>query len=159
MRLPAAISNKLRCWSFYRFACYRGTGGRLKYIAEDWSEVRVDVPLSWRTRNYVGTIFGGSIYSAVDPIYMVMLIRRLGPGFIVWDKAAKIEFLKPGMQTLHARFVINDAELAAIRAALNTQRSIDRSYLVELKDASGTPCARVEKIIYIRRRETSKTKG
>jgi acyl-coenzyme A thioesterase PaaI-like protein len=153
MRLPAAFSNKLRCWSFYRFGCYRGTGGRLKYIVEDWSEVRVELPLSWRTRNYVGTIFGGSIYSAVDPIYMLMLIRRLGPDFIVWDKAAKIEFLRPGRETLHARFVIDDAELAAIRAALNTQPSVDRNYVVELKDAAGTVCARVEKIIYIRRRE------
>jgi hypothetical protein len=67
---------------------YRGTGGRLKYIAEDWSEIKLVLPLSWRTRNYVGTIFGGSIYSAVDPIYMLMPIRRLGPEFIVWDKSS-----------------------------------------------------------------------
>lgn len=153
MRWPATISNKLRCWSFYLFGCYRGTGGRLRYIAEDWSEVRLELPLSWRTRNYVGTIFGGSIYAAVDPIYMLMLIRRLGPEFIVWDKAASVEFKKPGRETLHARFVIDDDELAAIRAALDTQRSIDRKYVVELIDASETVCARVEKLIYIKRRE------
>jgi len=153
MRWPATISNKLRCWSFYLFGCYRGTGGRLRYIAEDWSEVRLELPLSWRTRNYVGTIFGGSIYSAVDPIYMLMLIRRLGPEFIVWDKAASVEFKKPGRETLHARFVIDDDELAAIRAALDTQRSIDRKYVVELIDGSETVCARVEKLIYIKRRE------
>lgn len=47
--------------------CYRGTGGRLTFIASDWSEVRVKLGLSWRTRNYVGTIFGGSLYAAVDP--------------------------------------------------------------------------------------------
>jgi uncharacterized protein DUF4442 len=154
MGWSAAISNKLRCWSFYLFGCYRGTGGRLRYIAKDWSEVRLELPLSWRTRNYVGTIFGGSIYAAVDPIYMLMLIRRLGPEFVVWDKAASIEFKKPGRETLRARFVIGDDELAAIRAALATQRSIDRSYVVELIDSSGTVCARVEKLIYIRRRDT-----
>jgi hypothetical protein len=44
------------------------------------------MPLSWRTRNYVGTIFGGSMNSAVDPIYMVILIRRLGKDEVVWDK-------------------------------------------------------------------------
>ncbi len=153
MRWPATISNKLRCWSFYLFGCYRGTGGRLRYIAEDWSEVRLELPLSWRTRNYVGTIFGGSIYAAVDPIYMLMLIRRLGPEFIVWDKAASVEFKKPGRETLHARFVIDDDELAAIRAALDTQCSIDRKYVVELIDGSETVCARVEKLIYIKRRE------
>jgi acyl-coenzyme A thioesterase PaaI-like protein len=153
MRLPAAISNKFRCWSFYIFGCYRGTGGRLKYIAEDWSEVQLDLPLSWRTRNYVGTIFGGSIYSAVDPIYMLMLIHRLGPDFVVWDKSATIQFKKPGRETLHAKFVVRDEELAAIRVGLESQQSIDRNYTVDLVDGSGTVCATVEKIIYIRRRE------
>ncbi len=153
MRIPAAISNKLRCWSFYAFGCYRGTGGRLKYIAEDWGEVRLELPLSWRTRNYVGTIFGGSLYSAVDPIYMLMLIRWLGPEFIVWDKAATIQFRKPRRETLHARFVIGDDELAAIRSALASQRSVDRTYVIELVDGSGTACTTVEKIIYIRRRD------
>jgi len=159
MRMPAAISNKLRCWSFYLFGCYRGTGGRLKYIAEDWSEVHLDLPLSWRTRNYVGTIFGGSIYSAVDPIYMLMLIRRLGPEFIVWDKAASIQFKKPGKETLHAQFLVDEAELAAIRAALETQRSVDRTYTIELKDSAGVVCATVEKLIYIRRREPNAAKS
>ena len=149
--------NKLRCWSFYLFGCYRGTGGRLKYVADDWSEVRLDLPLSWRTRNYVGTIFGGSMYSAVDPIYMLMLIRLLGPEFIVWDKAASIEFKKPGRKTLHARFSIGDDELTAIRAALATQRSVERTYTIELLDGAGTLCARVEKLIYIRRREAKST--
>ena len=152
MPLPAAVANKLRCWSFYYFACYRGTGGRLQYIAEDWSEVRLDLPLSWRTRNYVGTLFGGSIYSAVDPIYMLMLIHRLGKDYIVWDKAASIQFKKPGRDTLHTRFVITDDELAAIRSALETQRSVDRTYVIELADDAGTVCATVEKIIYMRRR-------
>lgn len=157
MRLPASISNKLRCWSFYLFGCYRGTGGRLKYIAEDWSEIRLELPLSWRTRNYVGTIFGGSIYAAVDPIYMLMLIRRLGPEFIVWDKAASIQFKKPGKGTLRAHFLVSEEELATIRSALETQRSMDRSYTVELKDGEGNVCATVEKIIYIRRREPKST--
>lgn len=159
MRIPFFLSNKLRCWSFYAFGCYRGTGGRLRYIAEDWSEVRLEIPLSWRTRNYVGTIFGGSLYSAVDPIYMLMLIHRLGPEFVVWDKAATIQFKKPGRETLQARFVVGDDELAAIRAALESQRSVDRKYVIELVDSSGTACATVEKIIYIRRRETQSPKN
>jgi hypothetical protein len=100
----------------------------------------------------VGTIFGGSIYAAVDPIYMLMLIRRLGPDFIVWDKAATIQFKKPGRETLHTRFVVNDDELAAIRTALQSQRSLDRTYTIELVDPSGTICATVEKVIYIRKR-------
>jgi len=159
MGLSKAISNKFRCWSFYVFGCYRGTGGRLKYIAEDWSEVRLDLPLSWRTRNYVGTIFGGSIYSVVDPIYMLMLIHRLGSDFVVWDKSASIQFKKPGRETLHATFLISDEELAAICGELESQRSVDRSYTVDLVDGSGAVCANVEKTIYIRRSEQRSPKS
>jgi hypothetical protein len=152
MPVFAYAANKLRCWSFYFFACYRATGARVRYVSPDWSEIRLDVPLSWRTRNYVGTIFGGSMYATVDPIYMLMLIRRLGPDFIVWDKAATILFKKPGRETLHVSFAVSDEELAAIRTGLESQRSLDRTYLVELVDRSGTICATVEKIIYIRKR-------
>ncbi len=125
----------------------------MRYIAEDWSEVRLDLPLSWRTRNYVGTIFGGSLYSAVDPIYMLMLIHRLGPEFVVWDKSATIQFKKPGRETLHARFLVSDDELVAIRSALESQRSVDRNFVIDLTDGAGIVCATVEKVIYIRRRE------
>ena len=159
MRIPPTLSNKLRCWSFYMFGCYRGTGGKLRYIAEDWSEIRLELPLNWRTRNYVGTIFGGSLYAAVDPIYMLMLIRRLGPEYVVWDKAASIQFKKPGRETLHANFEVKDDELAAIRSALDSQRSVDRTYVINLADRSGTVCAIVEKLIYIRRREPQSPKN
>ncbi|MBI2957010.1 MAG: DUF4442 domain-containing protein [Acidobacteria bacterium] len=145
--------SKLLRWRFNLFPAYRGTGARITYIAEDWREVRVKLPLNWRTRNYVGTIFGGSLYGAVDPMYMVMLIRNLGPDYVVWDKAARIEFRKPGRGTLEARFVLTEEELGAIRAELEQKRSVDRVYHVELTDAGGVVCAAVEKTIYIARKQ------
>ena len=108
------------------------------------------LPLSWRTRNYVGTIFGGSLYGAADPMYMIMLIRNLGPAYTVWDKAASIHFRKPGRTTLFGRFVLEEAELREIRRLLETEPSIDRVYIVELADAEGTIHATIEKTIYIR---------
>jgi hypothetical protein len=151
--MKAFLANTIRCWSFYLYACYRGTGGRVRYVSPDWHEIRMEIPLSWRTRNYVGTLFGGSMYGAVDPLYMVMLIRCLGPDYIVWDKAATIRFKKPGRSTLLANLVISDEELAAIRDVLAQQPSVDRNYLIDLVDRTGEVCASVEKIIYIRRRQ------
>lgn len=131
---------------------YHGTGGVVKYISADWSEVRLVVPLNWRTRNYVGTIFGGSMYGAVDPIFMLILIKRLGDEYIVWDKSASIEFKKPGKKTLFATFLITDNEIATIQEQLNECHSIDRKYQVDLKDPDGVVCATVEKTIYIRKK-------
>jgi acyl-coenzyme A thioesterase PaaI-like protein len=142
----------LRRWGFNFFPAYRGTGARITYISADWREIRVKLPLNWRTRNYVGTIFGGSMYAAVDPIYMIMLIKLLGPHYVVWDKAASIRFKKPGKRTLSARFVVNQAETEAIKDALVDQQAIDRVYAIDLVDQDGVIHASVEKTIYIRRR-------
>jgi hypothetical protein len=139
-------------WLMNLWPCYRGTGGRVTYVAPDWKEVRVTLPLNLRTRNYVGTIFGGSLYGAVDPLYMLMLIRLLGPGYIVWDKAASIRFLKPGRSRLYATFHIDDAELAEIRRLLEAESKIDRTYTVNLVDAQGTAHAEIQKIIQVRKK-------
>jgi acyl-coenzyme A thioesterase PaaI-like protein len=151
--VPESVKSRLFRWWFNFFPAYRGTGGRITYIADDWREVRVKLPLNWRTRNYVGTTFGGSLYGAVDPFYMLMLIKSLGPDYVVWDKAASIRFKKPGRGKLYARFLLTEEELAAVKAALREAGSIDRTYNVELKDADGVVHASVEKIIYIARKD------
>jgi acyl-coenzyme A thioesterase PaaI-like protein len=108
--MPESWQTRAHRQAYNFFPAFRGTGARLTYIADDWHEVRIKLPLSWRTRNYVGTIYGGSMYAAVDPWYMIMLIRLLGPQYIVWDKAATIRFRKPGRGTLYARFAIEEEE-------------------------------------------------
>ncbi len=150
--MSESLRTKLLRWRFNWFPAYRGTGARITYIERGLREVRVELPLSWRTRNYVGTIFGGSMYGAVDPVYVIMLIRRLGPEYVVWDKAASIRFRAPGRTTLHATFELDEAGLEAIRAALETEEAIERTYRVELVDDEGRVHAEVEKVVHIRRR-------
>jgi hypothetical protein len=145
------MESRLLRWKLNLFPAYRGTGARVTYIAGDFHEVRVRLPLSWRTRNAVGTIFGGSMYGAVDPIYMIMLIRLLGRQYVVWDKTATIRFRKPGRSTLFATFRIDDEELDVIRAATAGGAPVDRTYTVDLADRDGLVHASVEKVIYIRR--------
>jgi hypothetical protein len=150
-----SFSSRLMRWKFNLFPAYRGTGGRITYISGDLREVRVKIPLSWRTRNYVGTIYGGSLYGAVDPMYMIMLIRILGPAYTVWDKAASIRFVKPGRSTLTARFVVTEEEIETIRRLCEAGRPIDRVYNIQIVDSAGVVHATVEKTIYIRRRDSS----
>jgi len=151
--MPESFRSKLTRWGFNLFPAFRGTGARITYLADDWREVRIELPLSWRTRNYVGTIFGGSMYGAADPVYMLMLIKNLGPEYVVWDKAASIRFRRPGRSRLYLRFTLEAAELDAIREALAEAPSVDRVYTIDLVDADGVVHATVEKTIYIARRE------
>lgn len=147
--MPESFKSRRFRWLFNFFPAYRGTGGRVIYISDDFHEVRIKIPLSWRTRNYVGTIYGGSIYGAVDPIYMLMLMRIIGDDYVVWDKAAKIRFKKPGRETLYADFLLTPDEISEIKRLAETEKSIDRVYNLELKDKNGVVHAFIEKTLYI----------
>ena len=150
--MPESYASKIDRIKFNFFPAYRGTGAKVVYIADDYREIRVRIPLSWRTRNYVGTIYGGSIYAGIDPIYMLMLIKVLGREYIVWDKAAKIRFKRPGKETLFADFLLTESELDEVRQRLETEKSIDRVYNVEIADKNGKIHALVEKTLYIAKR-------
>ncbi len=149
--MPESFESRKLRWGFNLFPAFRGTGARVTYISSDFREALVRLPLNWRTRNYVGTIFGGSLYGAVDPLYMILLIKILGPDYTVWDKAATIRFVKPGRSILSARFLIEEDEIAAIERLLENASSVDRVYRVDLTDAAGVVHATVEKTIYIRK--------
>ncbi|MGQ0541788.1 MAG: DUF4442 domain-containing protein [Blastocatellia bacterium] len=147
--MAESFKSRVFRWGFNFFPAYRGTGGRLIFVAKDFREIRIKLPLNWRTRNYVGTIYGGSIYASVDPIYMLMLIRILGPEYIVWDKSAKIRFRKPGKTTLYADFNLSNDEIEEVKRLAESAKSVDRIYEVELKDKEGLVHAQIEKTLYI----------
>ncbi len=151
--MPESFESRRFRWGFNLFPAYRGTGGRVAHVSSDWREVRVKIPLSWRTRNYVGTIYGGSIYGAVDPIYMLMLMKILGREYTVWDKAAKIRFKRPGRETLFVDFRLDEDEISEIKRLAEEHKSIDRIYHLELKDKNGVVHAFIEKTIYISKRK------
>ena len=113
--MPETFRTRLYRWVFNVYPAYRGTGARVTYIAGDWTEVRIRLPLNWRTRNRVKTIFGGSMYGAIDPVYMQMLMHLLGPDYVVWDKAASIRFRRPGREELYATFRLSLDHVAEIR--------------------------------------------
>lgn len=137
-------------WAINWFPAYRGTGGRVTHISDDWRAWRIKVPLNWRTRNYVGTTYGGSMYGAVDPILMLAYLRILGPDYIVWDKAASIRFRRPGRSTLYATIRIPEHEVAEVKRLCAEQPKVDRTYTVELADDEGVVHCQVEKVLHFR---------
>jgi acyl-coenzyme A thioesterase PaaI-like protein len=140
-----------RTW-FNLYPSYRGTGGRVQYIREDWREIRVKIPHSWRTKNYMGTTFGGSIYGACDPMHAMLLIRNLDDEYAVWDTEATIDFRKPGETDLYAKFEVDDDELDAVRDAVAADGATTRSYEVDVVDADGVVHATVESVVHVSKR-------
>lgn len=132
-----------------------GAGIRVTHMSDDLRAVDVEMKLRWWNRNYVGTHYGGSLYSMTDAFYMVMILQNIGPGYIVWDKAATIRFRKPGRGTVRAEFRLTQERLDELHAQLKDQEKIEPTFMVLVKDESGETVAEVEKLLYIRKKNTN----
>ena len=126
------------------------SGIHVTRITPDWRHVRVELRMRPWNRNYVGTHFGGSLFAMTDPFWMIQIKECLGNDYLVWDKAAEIEFVKPGKGTVHAEFNLDDAVLEEIRAATAGGRKYLRWFPVEVFDAGGELVATVRKQVYVR---------
>ncbi len=88
-----------------------------------------------------------------DPHFMLILIAKLGPGYIVWDKAASIRLRRPGRGTVSAEFRIPDEEVEEIREQADRGETVAPRFEVKVVDEEGELVARVEKLLYVRKRE------
>lgn len=132
---------------------YLGAGVRVRHLADDFRSARVEMPLRWYNRNYVGTHFGGSLFSMTDPFLMIMLMRNLGREYLVWDKAASIEFVAPGRGTMIAEFTIDEALLDRLREATSAGEKHLPWFDIDVRGADGSLVAKVRKQIYVRRKD------
>jgi len=129
---------------------YLGAGIRVDRVADDWRELEVSMKLRWYNRNAVGTHFGGSLYSMVDPHLMLLLMQLLGGDYVVWDQAATIHFLKPGRGRVRSLIRIDGERLAEIRRETADGEPFRPRFDIEVRADGGEVVARVEKVLYVR---------
>jgi hypothetical protein len=146
-----ALRRHLR-WLLNVWPPFLGAGIRVRRLDRDWKAVDVEMKLRFWNRNFVGTHYGGSLYSMADPFYMLMLIVNLGPEYIVWDKTASIRFRKAVKTAVTARFRLSEEQLEGFRAELEKAEKIEPEFNVEIVDEAGAVVAEVQKVIHIRKK-------
>ena len=99
---------------------YRRSVGKIISVSNNLHEVTVKIPLNYKNKNYVGAIFGGSMFSATDPIYMIQLMNILGDDYVVWDKAAEIKYKRPARENVFAKFTFSEDEINQIKEDVST---------------------------------------
>jgi hypothetical protein len=138
--------------------CIWCSGGSVTFVSADFQELHVRLSLGIRTRNRVGTVYGGSIYSSIDPYFMLMFMQILGKDFVVWDKGATVKFIRPITGPVKCRFLISDDLIATVRS----QIAADGQYIFELplqyEDDSGKVYATFTKTVYTASKEYYKKK-
>ena len=129
---------------------FMASGIHVTCLAPDWRRARVELRMRPWNRNYVGTHFGGNLFAMTDPFWMILIKESLGNDYLVWDKAAEIEFVKPGRGTVRAEFNVEDNALDEIRTATAGGGKYLKWFPIDVTDAQGDVVARVRKQIYVR---------
>lgn len=144
---PALFRRLMNLWPPFLFNSIVVTE-----IAPDWSAVKVTLRRRFWNRNYVGTHFGGNLFAMTDPFWMLILLHQLGKDYVVWDKAATIDFLAPGRSDVCAYFQMSPATLEELRAEAATGEKVLRWFQVDVMNAEREVIAKVNKQLYIRRK-------
>ncbi len=127
-------------------------GAGIRSYRLDERTVRSEMKLTFFNKNLINVHFGGSLYAMCDPWFMIILMRLLGPGYIVWDKAASIKFIRPGRSKVTATFHIPPERVDEIRAAADGGDKVEPTFEVDVIDEQGEIVAHVEKLLYVRRK-------
>ncbi len=131
---------------------FLGAGVKVDSISADWREIRVSLRLRWYNRNIFRTHFGGSLYSMADPHLVLMLMHLLGDDYMVWDKSAEINFLRPGKGTVSVTFQISDSELETIREQTTLHRKFLPEFTTYILNEDGKKVAQIKKTLYVRKK-------
>jgi acyl-coenzyme A thioesterase PaaI-like protein len=131
---------------------YLFSGIKVVDHASDFSSFKTRLKLTWYNRNLLGTAFGGSLYSMCDPFFMFILIIHLGEEYIVWDKHASIDFVKPGKGSVFAEFKLIPDQIAEIKSIVDEKGKYVFEFPCEVKSAEGQLIAKLNKGVYVKRK-------
>lgn len=151
--MSESFRSRLYKLRFNFFPAYRRTGVRIIYVSHDLHEVRIRLSLKWNNKSHIGSIWGGSLYGSVDPVYSIMLSVILGKHYVAVDKKATIEFLKPGTATLYSTFKLSPDDVKKIKEECDSSGKTDRTYHVALTDERNDVYFKAEKVVHIMRRK------
>lgn len=151
--------DKLLRYGFNLSPMYRRSTARIISMSKDLLYVQIKLPISYKNKNYVNSIFGGSLFSSVDPIPMVQLINIIGNDYVVWDKSAEIYFKKPAKENLFAEFIFTNVEIDEIKNRIRTENEIEIVKIASLTNKEKTIVyCEVKKTIYIAKKSFYKNK-
>jgi len=129
---------------------YRRSTAKIVEVSDDLMHVKVKIPISYKNKNYVGSIFGGSLFSATDPIFMIQLMNILGKDYVVWDKQASIRFRRPVFENAYVDFLFTIDEIEQIKKDVVDKKEIDVEKEIKITNSEGAIVfCELTKVIYV----------
>ena len=152
MHAPESLKSRLLRYAVNITPVFRATGAWITHISSDVRLVKLKLPLTLKTKNPMGTMCGGNMYSAVHGIYAVMLARQLGGEYVCVDRFSTIKFLRPGKGAWFTQFELTQAEVDEVKSLVEQGGKAERQYRVELKDHAGATCCEIACAVHVRKK-------
>jgi acyl-coenzyme A thioesterase PaaI-like protein len=159
MSIVLSLPPRLARWGLNLWPPLAGAGIRVRSIGADFREFVVEMPLRPYNRNAFGAHFGGSLFAMTDPFFVLMLSRNLGPDYVVWDRSACIDYVAAGRSRVRAVLRLADEDLRSIRRMTESGSKHLHLFHANVVDAEGLLVARIEKLVYVRRRRAAPASG
>ncbi|MFZ9116897.1 MAG: DUF4442 domain-containing protein [Burkholderiaceae bacterium] len=140
---------RLLHWGFNVFPAFRGTGGRLISVSPDFLTITARLRYNWRTKNIMGSVYGGSLFAVTDGPHPIMLMAALGPESVVLDKAASIRYRKPAYEDLTVQFHFSPEEILEIEHRLQRENEFEYQVSMDLTGKDGSVFATVDRTLYV----------
>ncbi|MFZ9723797.1 MAG: DUF4442 domain-containing protein [Burkholderiaceae bacterium] len=140
---------RLLHWGFNVFPAFRGTGGRLISVSPDFLTITARLRYNWRTKNIMGSVYGGSLFAVTDGPHPIMLMAALGPESVVLDKAASIRYRKPAYEDLTVQFHFSPEEILEIEHRLQRENEFEYQVSMDLTGMDGSVFATVDRTLYV----------
>lgn len=126
----------------------------VKDVADDFKSIEVTIRKSFLNINANKTIFGGTIFSALDPIHSILLdciFKSRGiKKTVAWLKSAQIQYLKPGTTDLTFRVTLKENQILEALEDIRNNGKVVKTFTTEIFDKTGLKCVECQNEIYIR---------
>ena len=124
-------------------------------ISEDFHHMDVCLKHSFWNRNPNKSIWGGSIASAMDPFFpiiMKQLLLRRGLKTDFYSQAINIQFIKMVKSDVNFHFRINEDEITRAEKALNEKGKYSGWHSVEGGSLENEACVKGRVQVFLRKR-------
>lgn len=126
----------------------------VKNISKDFTEADVKIYKSFLNINSNKTLFGGTIFSSLDPMHSILMdqiLKRKGlKKTVAWLKSAQINYLKPGTTNLNFKIKISEKDIDEAFLTIKHNGKIVKTFTTEIFDNNGNKCVVCQNEIYIR---------
>ena len=148
------VSERLLKWAMRLYPPFLFQGIWTQKFDTDFKGARVKIFNCLVNRNYNGSIFGGTIFSAADPFYVILfdqILKRKGYKTQLWLKQANIDYVKPGTSNLYFSIHLTEENISEALHALDTAGKFIKTFPVRITNKQGIVHAIVHNEIYIRK--------